>query len=924
MLYAVYWWAVLLLIGVAFLPLSGCIFSRFRDHGWIFSKVIGLFLTAWLTWTLNVAGLLPFRQESAIACLAVCFAANWLVYLAVGRHRKSRPVLDTEEDEDEPLPGEEFVTDQDEEDEEPEDRMVRTAASPSEFSWLGEPGVRRLILTEEILLLGIMAAWLWIVGFRPGAYGTEKFMDYAFITSMSRSTTMPYEDPWYAGETVNYYYGGQYITAWLMKLTGTTAGLAYNVMRSLITACSFVLPFSLAYQLMYDRMNQDTAAHFSRILSVSERVSQSARRVPAEEDPEGTEGILTSARAAHRARRWKGSRAAQAAVRAKREADSVRAGSFLADADPGGEKHPARRGRAGARETLAARASVMRDPAGPASYGCGFLAGLAVAFCGTMHYFIYGIVKTVQAALTGTKYSYWFPDSTRYIGYNPDLPDKTIHEFPAYSSVLGDLHAHYINILFVVTVAAVAYAWAEKQDPRHRDRLPFLRPEVLLIGLMTGVFRWTNFWDFPIYFVVCGAILFFVNLRTYRGAALKFFAVTLSQAIVMFAVGWAGALPFTLSFWQISSQIGLTHSHTLIHQLLVLWGMPCAIYLWFALTILREQRHMRRTTRKMQWSDHPVALPDLTVLLFGLCAAGLVAMPEFIYVKDIYGGENYRANTMFKLTYQAFILFGIVMAYVLVRVLMVNRKRAFEEQFHVDARPDESLALLIDLTDDAARHLLQEEPRRTSLPQKPEENAREPVRRLYKKANRRRKARLTTAVACILMLCVLAGYTGTAISSWFGDIFDPSKRISSDASVFVAQSFPTDYRAIRWLTEHVDGQPTILEASGNSYTGCERVSVATGLPTVAGWYVHEWLWRNQLDDLNTRVADVRAIYTSNDEETVKKLIEKYQISYIYIGQTERDTYGTVNDSLLQKIGMVAFTDGTSTYIMKVDSLWNGK
>ena len=114
------------------------------------------------------------------------------------------------------------------------------------------------------------------------------------------------------------------------------------------------------------------------------------------------------------------------------------------------------------------------------------------------------------------------------------------------------------------------------------------------------------------------------------------------------------------------------------------------------------------------------------------------------------------------------------------------------------------------------------------------------------------------------------------------------------------------------------------EASGNSYTGCERVSVATGLPTVAGWYVHEWLWRNQLDDLNTRVADVRAIYTSNDEETVKKLIEKYQISYIYIGQTERDTYGTVNDSLLQKIGKVAFSDGTSTYIMKVDSLWNGK
>jgi len=389
---------------------------------------------------------------------------------------------------------------------------------------------------------------------------------------------------------------------------------------------------------------------------------------------------------------------------------------------------------------------------------------------------------------------------------------------------------------------------------------------------------------------------------------------------VMFAAGWAGALPFTLTFWQISSQIGLTHSHTLFHQLLVIWGLPCILYVWFALTLFREQRHMRRTTRKMQWSAHPVALPDLTVLLLGLCAAGLVAMPEFIYVKDIYGGENYRANTMFKLTYQAFILFGIVMAYALVRVLAVNRRRAFEERFRIDAKPDADLASLIDRTDDAARHILGEEAEEP-LARRTAHSAHMAVSLLHRRADRRRKARLTAAVAGILLLCVLGGYTGTAVSSWFGNVFDPSKRISSDASVFIAQSFPTDFRAVRWLTQHVDGQPTVLEASGNSYTDCGRVSVATGLPTVAGWYVHEWLWRNRVDELNQRVSDIRAIYTSSDEETVKNLIRKYRISYIYIGALERETYGTVQDALLQKLGKVAFSDGTSTYIMEVDSLW---
>ena len=55
--------------------------------------------------------------------------------------------------------------------------------------------------------------------------------------------------------------------------------------------------------------------------------------------------------------------------------------------------------------------------------------------------------------------SYWFPDATRYIGFNPDVPDKTIHEFPCYSFVLGDLHAHVVNIMFVLLLLGLLYAW---------------------------------------------------------------------------------------------------------------------------------------------------------------------------------------------------------------------------------------------------------------------------------------------------------------------------------------------------------------------------------------------------------------------------------------------------------------------------------
>lgn len=84
-----------------------------------------------------------------------------------------------------------------------------------------------------------------------------------------------------------------------------------------------------------------------------------------------------------------------------------------------------------------------------------------------------------------------------------------------------------------------------------------------------------------------------------------------------------------------------------------------------------------------------------------------------------------------------------------------------------------------------------------------------------------------------------------------------------------------------------------------------------------GWYVHEWLWRNDTAAQNVRSADIKTIYTSSDKKEVEELIEKYNISYIYIGNLEREKFPELNDTLLQKMGSVAYSNGTDTYIMKV-------
>ena len=139
------------------------------------------------------------------------------------------------------------------------------------------------------------------------------------------------------------------------------------------------------------------------------------------------------------------------------------------------------------------------------------------------------------------------------------------------------------------------------------------------------------------------------------------------------------------------------------------------------------------------------------------------------------------------------------------------------------------------------------------------------------------------------------------------------ERISSDASVFISRYFADDFGAVCWLNENVRGNANILEAPGDSYSGYERITSATGLATPLGWYVHEWLWRGGTEQLNVRSADVEAAYTSGDASYVEQILKKYRIAYVYIGTLEREKY-EVNDAVLESLGDVVYKDDTAKII----------
>ncbi len=77
-------------------------------------------------------------------------------------------------------------------------------------------------------------AFLFMIAVRvidPAAHpsGGEKFLDFGILRSLLRSTTLPPEDMWFAGDPVSYYYGGHLLVSQLSRLTATPPAYAYNL-----------------------------------------------------------------------------------------------------------------------------------------------------------------------------------------------------------------------------------------------------------------------------------------------------------------------------------------------------------------------------------------------------------------------------------------------------------------------------------------------------------------------------------------------------------------------------------------------------------------------------------------------------------------------------------------------------------------------
>ncbi len=200
------WLLLVEVIYLAALPLATFLFRPLPDRGIVLARILGVLGVGYVAWMLTGLGWMDFSRTSVLVGILTMALLSTLVLAFRWREFK-----DTIKE-----------------------------------KW-------RLLAIGEALFLIAFLAFVAIRAANPDLWhpfrGGERPMDFAYLNAVLRSTTMPPYDPWFSGGYLNYYYWGQFVVAMLIKATGIVPSVAYNLAVPLLFALTLTGAYSIVYNI---------------------------------------------------------------------------------------------------------------------------------------------------------------------------------------------------------------------------------------------------------------------------------------------------------------------------------------------------------------------------------------------------------------------------------------------------------------------------------------------------------------------------------------------------------------------------------------------------------------------------------------------------------------------------------------------------
>ncbi len=644
------WYAVLCLLSLIGLPLTQRLFQTLPDRGVTFARPIGLLAAGYLYWVLGMLGFL--RTDVIGAVTAVVLAA---------------------------LTG-----------------VVLTGVKGWSDFWRDLRPQRMALLVGEGLFLIAFAGWTWVRAHNPDIVATEKPMEYMLFNSVLSSSSFPPHDAWLAGYSISYYYFGYVLVALVTHLSGTAPAVSFN----LALAAWFALVVSGAYAIVFN---------LAQLLPV-DTASGRPTRVRPKSSPR------------HHAALWPACLAPVVVVLAGNLYGGLRllhsngifadamivapySASGAAGAEPGVHVGPLSiwswldtQGITGPPTASsgtgafnldpghwwwfeAARIVNDRDLSGRQPNGNAITEFPAFSFVlGDLHPHVLALPFTFLALAVAVMWFLW--------GRAVDLARPPVMPFIGSALVLGALG--FLNTWDLPTYGCVVAAaflagwvtragWANVQHGWHRPLVtlgslaglslaayvPFyLSFRSQAGGFLPNLIYPTRFQQHVVMFapVLTLALLTLVGVawrtrarfawRTMCGVTAVLIAGIVAVALALSAAAWIDPIQSKAILGAVGSPVGLILSRRLLDSWATL--LPALMIGVVVVFIVRPGSEAQDVHVATSDSGLPPVLAFCGVLL-GVGAL-LVLGPEWIYLRDAFGT---RMNTVFKLYYQAWVLWGI-------------------------------------------------------------------------------------------------------------------------------------------------------------------------------------------------------------------------------------------------------------------------
>lgn len=424
-------------------------------------------------------------------------------------------------------------------------------------------------------------------------------------------------------------------------------------------------------------------------------------------------------------------------------------------------------------------------------------------------------------------------DSTRTI-------TNTINEYPLFSFIWGDVHAHVISLFnqaFLIFLLLFAYNRWEALELRGRWIL------CLLAALSLGSMPLINTWDVLLYAPITlffGALILWRNREEIRKPASWMFLVTIPPLSILVY------LPFYLQLVTNTGGISIVRTPSDPIQFLLVNGLFIAVFIVVLSQEMRKRPLYLLAVLPFALAGYYAAaiaaiplvyfilknekkIPDLLAIL-GLV---ILVLCELVYLKDSMGDTYFRMNTVFKCYLPAWLMLGIA-AFSMVAAWLQDWG---------------------------------------NVPRIP--------------------VRLSAAATFVVIICLFATPFLVSFTYNYGTG-------TLDGLAYLEDTHPADAGAISFLRS-LPGNELLVEAEGGDYSYYSRVSSFTGIPSIIGMPFHEYMWRGDKDGwFNTRPADIKKIYEQPDQAVT--MMKKYNATLLYVGDSERERYNvTLPAAGLEKI-----------------------